>query len=311
MPSVSSAQRFKKFVHLVYNARFLYLLILPALIFYIVFNYYPMYGLTLAFKQFRADLGIMNSPWIGFDKFELLFRDSLFFRALGNTIVISIQRILFQFPVPIILALLMNEVKSGKLRRTMQTVFTFPNFVSWVIISGIVVNFLSSEGALNGLLKAMGLPETSFLTSTSAFRPILYISQNWKGAGWFSIIYLSAITGIEQEQYESAMIDGASRMQKILHITLPGISSTIMVTFILAAGGIMNAGFDQVFNMYNPAVYEVADIFDTYIYRITFNSATDFSFSAAVSLFKSVANFAMLIICDRVVKMTGRRGLFY
>ena len=312
MTAFKSSAIFKKpLFKNIYAARYIYLLLIPGLAYYIVFRYFPIYGITLAFKQFKANLGIIGSPFIGLQNYRFVFRDPYFFRALKNTFIISLERIIFQFPVPIILALLLNEIKSGKFKKVLQTIFTFPNFISWVIVAGIVVNLLASDGAVNGILRVFGFEPINFLTDSKIFLPMLYVSYNWKVAGWSCIIYLSAIMGISMDQYDSALIDGANRLQKIIYITLPGIKSTISVMFILAIGNIMNAGFDQVFNMYNPGVYEIADILDTYIYRVTFSGPTDFGFSTAIGLFKSVINFTLLIICDRIVKALGENGLFY
>ena len=295
----------------IYKARYLYLILLPGIIFYIIFSYMPMYGLTLAFKEFRANLGIMGSPFIGLKNYKYVFQDSEFTRALLNTLAISVQRIIIQFPAPIILAVLLNELRSMKLKRTLQTVYTLPHFLSWVIISGIMLNLLGNNGAVNNLMGAIGLEKQDFLISDKLFRPIIYFSDIWKTAGWTSIIYLASIAGIDSSQYEAAYIDGASRFQTIIHVTIPGIGSTIAVLFMLSVGQVMNAGFEQIFNMYNPAVLDVADILDTYIYRVTFERPTDFGFSTAVSLFKSVINFTLLIATDRIVKSRGHAGIFY
>ena len=294
----------------IFKNRYIYLLLIPGLAFYIIFCYFPMYGVTIAFKDYKANLGIFASPFVGLQNYEYVFRDANFFKATFNTLIISFQRIIFQFPVPIVLALFINEIRTSAYKRVLQTVYTLPHFLSWVIISGIIINLLENDGAVNNLMALLGFERQSFLGNAALFRPLLYISESWKSAGWTSIIYLAAIAGINFEQYESAIIDGATRFQKMLYITLPGIKNTIMVMFILAVGNVMNAGFDQIFNMYNPAVYDAADILDTYIYRITFQSGADFGFSAAIGLFKSVINFILLMAADRVAKMLGESGLF-
>ena len=287
-----------------------YLLLLPGLIWYTIFCYIPIGGLSLAFKDYKANLGIWGSPWVGLANYDFVMRDPDFFQALGNTIVISLSRLIFQFPVPIILALLINEIRSTRYRKVLQTVFTFPHFLSWVIIASIMLNLLGNSGTVNSMLKVFGMEPVNFLGDESLFRPLLYISENWKSAGWSAIIYMAAIAGIDTEQYEAATIDGAGRLQKMLYITLPSIKATIVVMFILAVGGIMNAGFDQIFNLSNAAVRDVSDILDTYIYRITFQSSADFSFSTAIALFKSIINFIFLISCDRISKLVGETGLF-
>jgi len=269
-----------------------------------------MYGIVLAFKEYHASKGILGSPFIGFKNFEYILKDFEFWQAFKNTLIISFGRIAFQFPVPIILALLINELKEGKYKKFLQTTYTFPHFLSWVIISGIVINILGSDGAINNLLSVLGLEKMLFLAQKKLFRPLLYFTANWKGAGWSSIIYLASISSINPELYEAAKIDGANRFQRMYHITWPGIKSTVVILLILSVGGIMNAGFDQVFNLYNGAVLSVSDIIDTYIYRITFQTGSDFGFSTAVGLFKSVINFLLLVSCDRIVKLMGEEGIF-
>lgn len=287
-----------------------YLLLLPGLIWYTIFCYIPIGGLSLAFKDYKANLGIWGSPWVGLANYDFVMRDPDFFQALGNTIIISLSRLVFQFPIPIILALLINEIRSTRYRKVLQTVFTFPHFLSWVIIASIMLNLLGNSGTVNSVLKVFGMEPVNFLGDESLFHPLLYISENWKSAGWSAIIYIAAIAGIDTEQYEAATIDGAGRFQKMIYITLPSIKATIVVMFILAVGGIMNAGFDQIFNLSNAAVRDVSDILDTYIYRITFQSSADFSFSTAIALFKSIINFIFLISCDRISKLVGETGLF-
>ncbi|MDR1972344.1 MAG: ABC transporter permease subunit [Treponema sp.] len=292
-----------------YN-RQIYALILPALIWVIVFSYIPMAGLQLAFKQFNARLGIWGSHWNGLTNYSYLVRDPQFWKAMTNTITISLQRICFQFPVPIILALLINEISFKKYKKILQTIFTFPNFLSWVVISSIMFNLLQSAGLINLIIRQFGGDPIPFLTSNSLIRPMLFITDNWKSAGWGAIIYLASISGIDQEQYESAVIDGANRFQRIIHITLPGIRETIIIMFILAVGGIMNAGFDQVFNLGNSLVLNKIDILDWYIYRRTFETSTDFGFSTAISLMKGSLNFLFLLTANQVTKYVTKSGLF-
>ena len=288
----------------------IYLILLPGILWYTVFAYVPMYGLTLAFRTYRADLGILGSPWVGLQNFQFVIRDPQFFRAVRNTFEISIQRLIFQFPVPIIIAIMLNEVGRSGYKRFLQTIFTFPHFLSWVIVASIMINLLGSNGYVNNVLNWMGFDSFNFLGNSAIFRPILYITANWRSAGWGAIIYLAAISGIDQEQYESATVDGASRFKKMIYITLPGIKPTIVVLFILAVGGIMNGGFDQIFNLGNPAVRDVSDILDTYIYRITFQAAADFGFSTAIALFRSVVNFTFLLACNWLAQRFSEHGLF-
>jgi putative aldouronate transport system permease protein len=269
-----------------------------------------MSGLQLAFKQFNARLGIWGSPWVGFYNYTFVIRDPAFWRAVFNTITISLQRLVFQLPAPIILALFINELSARKYKRVLQTIFTFPNFLSWVIIAGIMFNLLETNGLINNIILALGGKQINFLTSTMLIRPMLYITDNWKNAGWGAIIYLASIAGIETEQYESAVIDGASRFQRMIHITLPGIRDTIIIMFILSVGNMMNYGFDQIFNMGNAAVQNKIDILDWYIYRITFMGNVDFGFSTAISLLKAVVNFVFLLAANQTTRAVAKTGLF-
>lgn len=302
--------RISKWARRVWDARYLYLLLLPLLAFLIVFKYMPMAGLQIAFKKYSAKLGIWGSHWIGLSNFERMFITPDATRAIRNTLIMSFGRLAFQFPVPIVLAILLNEMPGKGLKRVYQTVLTFPHFLSWVIVSSILMNFLSNTGALNALLKSMGAPEVNFLSSSPLFRPLVYITANWKEMGYSSIIYVAAIAGIDPTLHEAAIVDGAGRLRRVWNITLPGIRTTIVVLFIMQVGNIMNAGFDQIFYMLNDAVRPVGDILDTYVYTITFNATPSYGFSTAVGMFKSVINFAMLLVADRVVKLLGGGGLF-
>jgi len=294
----------------IWKARELFLLILPGIIWYIVFAYIPIYGLSLAFKQYKANLGIFRSPWVGLENYKYVFRDPAFMESVFRTIVINFGRIIFQFPFPIILALMLNEVRVNRYKKILQTIYTFPHFLSWIVIASIMVNVLDSRGMVNAIITMLGGEKFNFLGNTRFFKPLLYITENWKSSGWTMIIYLAAISGIDIEQYESAKIDGASRLQTIWHITVPSIKSTMIVLLVLQVGNIMTQGFDQIFNISNSATAKAGEILDIYIYRITFQGTADFSFSTAVSLFRSVINFIFLITADRVTKALGSDGLF-
>lgn len=287
-----------------------YLLLIPGIVWYVIFCYMPMGGLTLAFKTYRANLGIWGSPWAGLLNYEFVFNDPAFFNALKNTLIISVLRIIIEFPAPIILALLINEMRNRRYQRFLQTVYTFPNFLSWVVVAGIMINVFESNGLVNGILEKMEMSQIPFLSSVPAMYVLLFVTSIWKSAGWSSIIYLAAISGIDTEQYEAATIDGATRFQQILSITLPNILPTISVLFILQIGNLMNAGFDQIFNMSNAAVEKGIDVLDTYIYRITFQASVDFGFSSAISLMKSVVNFVLLITANYFSRKMSGNGLF-
>jgi len=293
----------------IWKNREVYLLLAPGVIWYILFAFVPMAGLILAFKTFRANLGILGSPWAGLSNFTYVFRDFAFVRSVFRTLQINAGRIAFVFPFPILLALAINEIRLGKTKKVLQTVYTFPNFLSWVIVSSIMTGFLSLNGLVNSVIKLFGSEGINFLGNTSTFLPMVYVTDIWKTSGWSAIIYMAAISGIDQDQYEAAEIDGASRLQRIWHITLPGIRPTIVIMFVLSIGYLMSMGFDQIFNISNAVTIKSGEILDMYIYRVTFQAATDFSFSTAVSLFRSVINFALLVIADRVVKLFGGEGL--
>lgn len=284
-------------------------MLIPGLAYFIIFAYVPMYGITIAFREFsyRNPFG---GEWVGLRYFKEMLSDSQFLLSFKNTLEISLGRLLFEFPMPIVLALLLNEMNGTRFKRTYQTIFTFPHFLSWVVGAGIVTNILSDAGALNQILMAMGLEKLSILTSASAFRPMLYVSNIWKEAGWSAIIYLAAITSINPELYEAAYVDGANRFQRMFHITLPSIRATIGVLLILAVANVANAGFDQIFNLYSPLVYDVSDILDTYIYRRTFVTGMNFSASAAQGFFKSVVNLVLLVLANTVTKKISGEGIY-
>lgn len=294
----------------IWKHRMVYTLLLPGLIWLLLFAYLPMGGLSLAFKDYKANLGIWGSPWVGFENFKYVFRDPAFLDALWRTLYINIIKLFIQFPFPILLALMLNELRMKRTKKVFQTVLTFPHFLSWIIVSGVVINVLAYDGLVNSALALLGLPTINFLGSESTFVPMLLLTDIWKSTGWGAIIYLAAISGIDQDQFESAQIDGASRMQQVFRITLPNIMPTVTVMFILSVGGLMSSGFDQIFNLANAATKNVSEVLDVYIYRITFQSSTDFSFSTAVSLFRSLVNMILLLAADRVAKMLGGDGLF-
>lgn len=287
-----------------------YILIAPGLVWYAIFAYIPIFGLTLAFRKYMAKLGMFGSPWIGMKNFQNVFADPAFFASIITTLRINAGRLLFVFPFPILFAILINEVRLGKSKKILQSIYTFPNFLSWVIVASIMINILGQRGLVNSVMGALfGSKPVAFLGKPNYFLPVVYLTDIWKTAGWSAIIYMASISGIDVEQYEAAEIDGASRLQRIWFITLPGIKSTIMVLFILAVGNLMSGGFDQIFNLSNSATIKVAETLDMYIYRITFRGSVDFGFSSAVALFRSVINMLLLLFADRVSKAVGGSGL--
>lgn len=290
--------------------KYLYLLLAPAVIFFIVFSYIPMYGVVLAFKEFDYSKGILGSPWNNFENFRTVIQDVDFQRAFRNTIMIGLGRLVIEFPIPIVLALLLNEIARSRLKRVFQTVFTFPHFISWVVLSGIVISIFSDQGVANQILAALGMKKNSVLTDHSSFVGLIFLSNIWKEAGWSSILFLAAIAGINPELYEAASIDGANRFQQMKAITWPTVKMAALILLILAVGQLMNGGFDQIFNLYNPVVYDYSDILDTYVYRSAFVDTTGFGFSTTVGLLKSVINFAFLFGTNFIVKkMTDEGGL--
>ncbi|XOJ01712.1 ABC transporter permease [Paenibacillus polymyxa] len=293
------------------KCRYLFLLLAPVMIWYAVFAYGPMYGIQLAFKDFRIMDGIWGSPWVGFKHFEFLFFQSPdFLMILKNTIIISFLHILFGFPAPIILALLINEIRSGAFKRVAQSLTYLPHFFSWVILSGILITLLSpSSGVVNYLLQLVGLESFYFLGDPNHFRSTLVISAIWKEVGWGTIIYLAALAGVQPEMYEAAVMDGASRWRQTLSITLPTIMPVIVLMFILRIGNVLDAGFDQILNLYSPATYSVADILDTYVYRVGLQNF-QFSLTTAVGLFKNVIAFALVLTTNYMAKRFGQQGLF-
>lgn len=289
-----------------------YLMLLPALAFVLLFNIVPMYGIMLAFKDydmFAASspfLSILKSPWVGLKHFQKLFSRPEFLNALRNTLLISVQKILFGFPVPIIFAILLNELRSIKLQKSLQTLVYLPHFLSWAVVAGIFVSLLGSTGMVNSILTSLGLKSVSFLMDNRTFPGGLITTDIWKEFGWSSIIYFAAIAGLDPSLAEAAEVDGANRFQRIWNVTIPGIMPTIVLQLILRVGGIMEAGFGQVFAMYNPTVYESGDIIGTYVYRIGLGKM-DFSMGTAVGLFNSVIAFILVISSNMAAKkMSGK-----
>lgn len=290
--------------------RRLMILFLPGLAYFLIFHYFPIYGVTIAFKDFQVLKGINGSPWIGFQHFEDLFALNGFWQVFRNTLIISFYKLVFGFPAPIIFALLLNELRSMFFKRFIQTVSYLPHFVSWVILSGIFIQFLSpSMGPINIALKAIGLEPIYFLADSSWFRSVLVSTDVWKDLGWGAIIYLAALSGINPDLYEASTVDGANRWDQMWHITLPGIVPVVVIMFIFAVGKLLSDDFDQVFNLYNPAVYDVGDVLSTYTYRSGLESM-QFSFATAIGLFKNVISFALIIIVNQISKKFSEYSLW-
>lgn len=292
-----------------------YLMLIPGIVFITIFSIVPLIGLTLAFKDYQIFLtdnpflSILKSKWVGLDHFHAVFVRNDFKFALRNTLTISALKLIINFPTPIIFALLLNELRKKSFSRVVQLISYLPHFISWAVVSGIFISLLGSMGIVNNILVSLGFDQINFLMDNQYFRFILIFSDGWKEFGWSSIIYLAAITGLDMESYEAAKVDGASRFQQIIYITLPGISSTIILMLILKVGKIMNAGFEQVLTMYNPTVYKSADIIDTLIYRIGLGKM-DFSMGAAVGLFNSVIGLILVLGSNHFAKKISGKGLW-
>ncbi len=292
--------------------RYLYLMLVPGVLYYLLFQYYPMYGAIIAFKSFNIRKGILGSAWAGLEHFTYLFNLPSFWTVFRNTVEISLLRLTFGFPAPLIFALLLNEVRNTAFKRTVQTMVYLPHFISWIILGGILVNLLSVDyGLVNRLLKTLLGRAIPFLTDQRYFRATMVTSMVWKEYGWAAIIYLAALAGVDPQLYEAAIMDGCGRFRQVFSITLPSIVNTILVVLILRIGGLMDAGFEQIFVMYHPAVYRVADIIDTYVYRMGLTEGR-FSLAAAAGLFKSVIGFALLLSANRAARRLseGSVGVF-
>ncbi len=280
----------------------LYLMLLPGLALILIFCYGPMYGLQIAFKDYNIGMGIWNSPWVGMEHFQKFLTTDAATRALTNTIIISALKLVFSFPMPILLALVLNEIGNQAFKRVAQTISYLPHFISWIIVASLLNNLLSpSTGAVNAIIQQFGGSPIYFLADKSWFRPILVISNIWKEIGWSSVVYLAALSGIDPSLYEAAIVDGATRVQRIVRITLPSIMPIAVIMLILSMGNIMSAGFDQVFNLYSPQVYDVGDILDTYVYRRGLVDMS-YSFSTAVGLFKSVVGLILVVTVNVIAK---------
>ena len=300
---------FRKFWGKLWRSKYLVLMIIPAIAFYIVFCYVPMYGVLMAFQKFNPKVGIFGSSYVGFDNFVKVFEDAKFWLAFRNTLIIGSVKIVISFLGAVAIALLLNELRMIKTKKTIQTIVTFPHFLSWVVVSGFVFSLFAYNGAVNSLVEAMGGSRTNFLADKGFFFGMVFASDIWKEAGWGSIIYLATMAGIPQDQYEAADIDGATRLQKIWHITLPGIKPTAILLLIMSVGGVLSAGFDQILNLGNDLIREDVNIIDTYIYYHAIVGSDSAGVGTAIGLFKSVIGFTLVIIVDRIAKACGERGI--
>lgn len=286
-----------------------YMMIVPVVLYYIVFCYVPMYGAVIAFQNFNPAQGILKSQWVGLENFLDFFQSRYFVRVLTNTLGISVKTLIFGFPAPIILALLINELKSKSFTKITQTITYLPHFISLVVVCGMIKDFVAQDGVITMLLTSFNIPQQDLLNNKEFFVPIYVISGIWQEVGWGSIIYLAALTGIDPQLYEAATIDGANRWKQMLNVTLPGILPTIVVMLILRMGSLLSVGYEKIILLYNPATYETADVISSFTYRRGLLES-DWSFSSAVGLFNSVINFILIITANSLSRRLNNTNIW-
>lgn len=290
--------------------RFLYMMLIPGLIYFVVFRYGPLWYAQIAFKDFSPRLGVVDSPFVGFEHFETFFKSYFFTQIFGNTLIISFAKLIVGIPAAIIVALALNETRLLLLRRVVQTLTYLPHFLSWVVVAGILLAMLSANGGLvNQAITSMGGESLAFMSTPSVFRSVIVASDVWKETGWSAILYLAALVAIDPTLYEAAAVDGATRLQRIWHISLPGMRSVIVLITLLRLGNILDAGFGQILVVYSLPVYSVSDIIDTWVYR---QGILNFQFSVAtaVGLFKGLVGFVLIVSANKLARMYARTGLF-
>lgn len=287
----------------------LYALFIPVLIYFFLFHYKPMYGALIAFKNFKPALGFAGSEWVGFDQFARFFSSPYFGRLIKNTLILSFELLLFGFPAPIILALLINEVHKDPFKKTVQTLTYLPHFISLVVVIGMVTDFSLTSGLFNDIIVFFGGERSPLLQNPALYRTIYILSDIWQQIGWGSIIYLSALSGVDAQLYDAASIDGAGRFQKLLHVTLPGIMPTIVTMFILRIGNLMSIGYEKTILLYNPSTYDTADIISSYVYRAGLLEQ-NYSYSTAIGLFNSIINLILLLIANKLSKKLADTSLW-
>ncbi|MFP4383181.1 MAG: ABC transporter permease [Spirochaetia bacterium] len=295
------SKRKTRLVQNIIDYKTLYLMMLPGLLIFFLYKYGPMYGLIIAFKDYNMKEGIWGSPWVGLKHFQDMFRADSFYTVFRNTILIQFYKLAINFPGPIILALMLNEIRNIKFKRSIQTVVYLPHFLSWVIVGGLVVTLLKPTGTVNQIFASLGLPTYNWMMEPKFFRGIVVVSALWKNVGWGTIVYLAALSVINIELYEAAYVDGARRWQQLWNITLPSLVPTIIILFILQLGRILEVGFEQIFVLYNPITYEVGDVFSTYIYRVGLRGMR-FSYTTAMGIFESGAGVILVLIANKFAK---------
>jgi putative aldouronate transport system permease protein len=289
---------------------FLYLLILPGVLYFLIFKYVPMWGVLISFQNYSPFTGLLHSEWVGFEHFQRFFSNDDFAILFRNTMAINLLSLIFFFPLPILVSLLLNELKVEWFKKTLQSIIYLPHFLSWVIIVGLSFLMLSKDqGVINQVLVSLGYDKVDFLTEPKFFWGLLTLQSIWKELGWGTVIFLAAMSGVDPQLYEAARMDGAGRFRQMWNVTLPGIRNVIIILLILRIGHIMDVGFEQVYLMMNGAVSSVADVFDTYVYRVGIQQG-DFSYSTAVGLFKSVVGLLLVIGANRLAKKFGEEGIY-
>lgn len=287
----------------------LYWMVLPGITYFILFKYIPLLGSVIAFQNYQIFKGIFDSPWVGLDNFKYIFQYPDFYRILSNTMKIGFAQILYGFPAPILLALLLNEVNGRAMKRSMQTVLYLPHFLSWAIIGSILFELLSMNGIFNSVRVMMGWDPILFLQKVDCFVPIVILSSIWKEVGWSAIVYLAAIAGISPELYEAAVVEGASRLKQSLYITFPLLMPTIAIMFLLRVGNFLNLGFEQIYVLMTPVTQSVGDILDTYVYRYGVCEGK-YSVTTAIGLFKSIFGLTLMVLCNGLSKRTTGRSVY-
>ena len=293
----------------VFQNRIFYAMLIPGVALTFIFSYLPMYGVVLAFKEYSIRAGILGSKWVGLANFKTLFDIPQFWVAFKNTLVINLLKLVFAFPVPIVLAVMINSVETSYIKRPLQTILYLPHFVSWVIVAGIVFSLLDENGFLYQMLEKFGVKDFDILADKGGFLAILILSDIWKEAGWSAIIYLAALTSISGEYYEAAKVDGASNLRMFFSITLPLLMPTVSIMLILRVGGLISGGFDQIYNLYNEQVYDVADVLDTFSYRFGIGDG-NFELGTAVGLFAIVINIVLLLTANKITTLIGGEPLY-
>jgi putative aldouronate transport system permease protein len=288
----------------------LYLMAIPIILYYIIFHYLPMFGIVIAFQDYRASVGVLGSKWVGLKNFVDFFNSVYFVRLLRNTFLLSIYQLLWTFPVPILFALLLNEIRSTRFKRMVQTISYMPHFISLVVVAGMLTQFLSSNGFISQIVAQQTGKPVNLLMDPKCFRTIYIASGLWQQLGWKSIIYISALSAIDPQLYEVASIDGANKLSKMLHVTIPGILPTIVILLIMDIGKIMTIGFQKIILLYNPNTYEVADVISSYVYRVGLAGNLQFSYTTAIELVGSIINVSLLILANKISQRVSETSLW-